>query len=273
LAGDIDLRKNMLLASLVEAEKEEEIEGEKKVDREEVQEDGEILEEPEVVVVEYASGVQPSNRLLLQFDQVLTQRLLAFFASWIQFPALKVWKTCGDGEIEEGEVSNQYGGKIAYSWIFSLLSRLEKPLYMDASATVRDLYRHLCIQRVELADKVLAEVVSAPDSECGGPTKRTREKSSSSLTDISQLSPSTQKSVAILNTVITICGKYFGQQEITHDTTQDTHHELASNNVDNNLTAADDNMDEIKRKEEIKRYFAEMSAKYPTLVRDEDLYK
>lgn len=56
-------------------------------------EEGEIEETkedqsfPQPEVIEYASAVPPSNQLLLQLDQVLTQRLLSFFANWLKFPS------------------------------------------------------------------------------------------------------------------------------------------------------------------------------------------
>eukprot|EP00603_Paraphysomonas_imperforata_P010621 CAMPEP_0114451594 /NCGR_PEP_ID=MMETSP0104-20121206/1066_1 /TAXON_ID=37642 ORGANISM="Paraphysomonas imperforata, Strain PA2" /NCGR_SAMPLE_ID=MMETSP0104 /ASSEMBLY_ACC=CAM_ASM_000202 /LENGTH=483 /DNA_ID=CAMNT_0001623791 /DNA_START=1 /DNA_END=1452 /DNA_ORIENTATION=+ len=290
--GDVDLRKNMLLASLVEVEVETEPPTSTAMELNENEEDGELKEETdkkegekEPAVVEYLSRVPPSNQLLLQFDQVLTQRLLGFFASWIQLPALKIWNICDNsGEDEEGEVINQYGGEFAYSWIFSLLSRLEKPLYMDASATVRDLYRHLCIQRVELADRALAVagIAASQGSGCLGPSKRTRESSTCTVSDIAELPESTQKSLAVLNTVIVICGKYFGQQEADdipileamneEKNVKDDNNEEINNEEEQKLENGDRVDEDNRRREEIKEYFASMAAKYPTLVRDDELY-
>ena len=66
---------------------------------------------------------QPTTAILLQFDQVLTQRLLTLHCSWLQ-----------DSNIDE----------VRGQWIYGLLARLEKPLYQDAAAIVRSLYRRCC---------------------------------------------------------------------------------------------------------------------------------
>jgi len=66
---------------------------------------------------------QPTTAILLQFDQVLTQRLLTLHCDWLQ-----------DSNIDEGRGQ----------WLYGLLARLEKPLYQDAAAVVRSLYRRSC---------------------------------------------------------------------------------------------------------------------------------
>ena len=230
------------------------------------EEEGEIVEESTeevaTVSVEYASAVHPSNQLLLQFDQVLTQRLLAFFANWLQFPSLQMWHI---EDIANADDSKSYApsSEKMCSWIFSLMSRLEKPLYMDASATVRDIYRHLCIQRAELARKASNQYEAGFDThqseeELLSPaTKRSREVSRSAITSVGQLPVKVQKVLAILNTVITICGKYFGQEEVQVVETPECISDNCSG-VDNN------NSEAVKRND--------LAAKYSTLVPDEDLY-
>jgi hypothetical protein len=246
----------MLLASLTDVNSEANTSNEH-----ESGEEGEIMEGDVTAVVqeagevvEYASAVHPSNQLLLQFDQVLTQRLLVFFASWLQLPSVQKW--------DNDRMENMY------SWIFSLLSRLEKPLYMDASATVRDIYRYLCIQRGGLAERAISQAAGALTSEDSGPPpKRTRENLTNGngiITGIDQLCPNVQKALAFQNTVIVICGKYFGQEEAEGDIV--TSACSVSEGNDNG------NVEEKKKKKTSPVVVPDLSAKYPTLVPDEDLY-
>jgi hypothetical protein len=271
------MRTNVLLASLVTVTEEESSEYEHGSEEKESKEEGEIVEEDAPpAVIEYASGVHPSNQLLLQFDQVLTQRLLAFFSNWLKLPSTKIWNNIS----EYDGSTTQSGGKM-YSWIFALLSRLEKPLYMDASATVRDIYRHLCIQRVELANQAALlgqggqSLPRGEENNNLSPTKRTRDNTSSSSSSsssslpstdastgagvspsaavsvsVAQLPEKTQQALAVLNTVIVICGKYFGQEELVDF--------IPSCSGNGDKDKHDDNNDEPD--------------KYSSLVPDADLY-
>lgn len=165
----------------------------------------------------------------------------------------------------------------ALSWVFSLLSRLEKPLYRDASATVRDIYRQLCILRMDLAERVPSlheaetetETVTTSETRsqvggpicpgASGPTKRRREHSADSgdsITDVSQLSARVQETLAVLNTVIVISGKYFGQEENICVRKEEVSSAMTAD------VAAPVASDLVTRG----------SAKYTTLVPDEDLY-
>jgi Survival motor neuron (SMN) interacting protein 1 (SIP1) len=74
-------------------------------------------------------NVQPTLSLLLQFDQVLTCRLLGHHVAWLE-----------ERRISEGRSQ----------WLYSLLARLEKPLHGDMAALVRQLYRRCCFLRSEL---------------------------------------------------------------------------------------------------------------------------
>lgn len=203
LEDDIDLRKNMLLASLVDAQKE----SDDNVEYLNIEsEEGEVIEK--ISEVEYESAVKPSNQLLLQFDQVLTQRLLGFLASWLQFPFFQNW--CREFDCS-GKAENDLcpACENIFLWLFSLLSRLEKPLYMDAAATVRDIYRRLCIQRADMIENFLSERGHECIEGGVGPSKRTRDSSE----DVNELPERIQKALALQNTLIVICGKYFGQEE------------------------------------------------------------
>jgi hypothetical protein len=77
-----------------------------------------------------AEDVPPSTTLLLQLDQVLTQRVLGYHVDWLQDRAL----TSGSGQ-----------------WIYGLLSRLEKPVAQATVAVIRQLYRRCCALRCTLA--------------------------------------------------------------------------------------------------------------------------
>ena len=221
VTDDMNLRKNILLASLVTANEEEENDSDGHQialhttpddidDADDKEGEDDILQEP--IVIEYASGELPCNKLLLQFDQVLTQRLLGFLSNWLKFPFLQKWYI----GLPPGNDESEYpSGEKIYSWIFALLSRLEKPLYMDASATVRDIYRSLSIQRNEMADYVLSQVhENSKNIENAGPAKRSRDCSKDLDLKISTLPDNIRKALALQNTVIAICGRYFGQEEI-----------------------------------------------------------
>eukprot|EP00605_Chrysophyceae_sp_TOSAG23-4_P000925 GSChrysophyteH1.ASY1.ANO1.1024.1 assembled CDS len=71
----------------------------------------------------------PTTKILLQFDQVLTQRVLQLHCEWLQ----------------KGEINEARG-----QWLYGLLARLEKPLYQDSVAVVRALYRRCCYLRGNL---------------------------------------------------------------------------------------------------------------------------
>ena len=117
-----------------------------------------------ILAVEMASewkgmtNVAPSTSLLLQFDQVMTQRVLAYQIDWLK---------------SRDQVSAEVG-----KWIFALLARIDKPLSIDSSSMIRDLYRVAASLR-------------------------------------SSLNPSefTDDDLAILNTLITVSGTYFGQAD------------------------------------------------------------
>ena len=104
------------------------------------------------------TNVAPSTSLLLQFDQVMTQRVLAYQIDWL--------KSCNQISTEAGK------------WIFALLARIDKPLSVDSSSMIRDLYRIVANMRSFLA--------------------------SSEITD---------DKLAVLNTLITVSGLYFGQAD------------------------------------------------------------
>jgi hypothetical protein len=71
---------------------------------------------------EGATAVVPSIDLLLQFDQVLTQRLLLMQIGWCCQSSIQIDKRRG-------------------LWLFALLSNLETPLFRDTVAGIRSLYK------------------------------------------------------------------------------------------------------------------------------------
>jgi survival of motor neuron protein-interacting protein 1 len=75
----------------------------------------------------------PTTSLLLQFDQVLTARVLTFHVGWL-----------ADTNLEP----------IHSQWLFSLLARIQKPLNEDTVCVVRQLYRRCCFLRSELSPQV-----------------------------------------------------------------------------------------------------------------------
>ena len=71
----------------------------------------------------------PTTGLLLQFDNVMTQKLLDIHTEWLE--------TCLMTELRG-------------QWLYGLLSRLQLPLYHETSAIIRKLYRRCCTLRREL---------------------------------------------------------------------------------------------------------------------------
>mgnify|MGYP006196557267 CR=1 FL=1 len=84
-------------------------------------------------------------------------------------------------------------------WLYALLARLEKPLYRETAASIRQLYRRCCALRYQLSltsDSVALTQESTGDA----------ESDANSAVKF-------QNSLASLNVLISICGSYFGQGE------------------------------------------------------------
>lgn len=80
---------------------------------------------------EGATDVIPTTSLLLQFDQVMTQKILGYHVEWLT----------------TRQLSSSRG-----KWLYSLLAKLEKPLHQDISALMRQLYRRCSILRYDLTN-------------------------------------------------------------------------------------------------------------------------
>ncbi|OWZ18333.1 hypothetical protein PHMEG_0007604 [Phytophthora megakarya] len=78
------------------------------------------------------SATPPHLRLLLQFDQVLTRRLLDYHAEWLRLDVA-------------APVS-----RARAVWIYALLARLDKPVHASVAATIRQLLRRCWALRCEL---------------------------------------------------------------------------------------------------------------------------
>jgi survival of motor neuron protein-interacting protein 1 len=79
------------------------------------------------ITLPYSKNVAPTISLVLQFDQVLTQRVLGYLIEHCQ---------------NETRISLEQG-----AWLYTLLARLEKPLHQDMAALIRELYRICCRMR------------------------------------------------------------------------------------------------------------------------------
>jgi survival of motor neuron protein-interacting protein 1 len=78
------------------------------------------------------SATPPHLRLLLQFDQVLTRRLLDYHAAWLS----------------EGDMAPLSRARSV--WIYALLARLDKPVHANVAATIRQILRRCWTMRCEL---------------------------------------------------------------------------------------------------------------------------
>jgi hypothetical protein len=117
-------RINNIPTSAVEEEEDEE---------EEVDEEDEVEVDAANVYVEWAGSESaiPTTSLLLQLDQVMTQRVLSYQVQWL------------DGIPSVSSARGQ--------WLYGLLARLEKPLDRNIASVVRQLYRRCCALRSTLA--------------------------------------------------------------------------------------------------------------------------
>ena len=88
-------------------------------------------DEDEESGVETPQGTLPSVRLLLQFDFVMTQRLVAMHARWLDSCALSHNRAL---------------------WLYALLARLHKPLHRDTCAVLRQLVKRLLALREATAE-------------------------------------------------------------------------------------------------------------------------
>jgi hypothetical protein len=127
----------------------------------------------------------------LQFDQVLTQRLLGYHIDWL-CSAVAMEEDARDYTSSSSRARTRSRGGPALSelqsqWLYSLLSRLQKPLHSDMTAAIRALYRTCCQLRYESA--IQSQSLSGAEGYEG------------------------EEELARLNIMIAICGSYFGQSE------------------------------------------------------------
>jgi hypothetical protein len=85
--------------------------------------------------------------------------------------------------------------------LYALLARLEKPLYREVAASIRQLYRRCCALRYALSKSSTS--LAHSDSN----TATTLEGGVASSAE------AFQSQLALLNMLISICGSYFGQGE------------------------------------------------------------
>lgn len=77
--------------------------------------------------------LEPTLSLLLQFDNVLSQKLLRYLIEWAE--------------------EHSWSLKLS-RWLYSLLARIEKPLHREVVALIRQLFRKCCALRFELAPRI-----------------------------------------------------------------------------------------------------------------------
>ncbi|CAI5714874.1 unnamed protein product [Hyaloperonospora brassicae] len=77
------------------------------------------------------SATPPHLRLLLQFDQVLTRKLLDYHAAWLSEEATSL-------------------SRARAVWMYALMARLDKPVHAGVAATIRQILRRCWILRCEL---------------------------------------------------------------------------------------------------------------------------
>lgn len=160
--------------------------------------------------------VKPAIPVLLQFDQVLTQKLLKYLIDYL-----------------ENIPIYSFGTGI---WIYALLARIEKPIHRDMVASIRQLYRRCCELRNELCASLPHRTI-IPKKGSSTVTKLTQSLSTEEEEDGEIMEEETPKEVeqeddevaeeegesewkrqlAALNMLIAITGYYFGQGEHYQD--------------------------------------------------------
>ena len=166
---------------------------------------------------DWTKAMAPTTSLILQFDQVLTQRLLAFHIQWL----------------ETSEMSEARS-----RWLYALLARLEKPICQDTVALVRQLYRRCCNLRalcgvrssVDFSYKSIAHVSSevafshysglergeideASTESIPGHLPEDRKKENELFFAENEADSCKNNTLAELNLIIVITGVFFGQGE------------------------------------------------------------
>lgn len=134
------------------------------------------------------AATPPHLRLLLQFDQVLTRRLLAYHAEWLEdTPALS---------------------RARAVWIYALLARLDKPVHAVVAATIRQLLRRcwhlrgaLRLEGGEHVEGRREEEEGEGEGGAGGGAAVLAEEETKA----------TRGQLQALNVLVCITGSYFGQ--------------------------------------------------------------
>lgn len=99
--------------------------------------DSDVDDAPQYHSWDGSHSVNPALSLILQFDQVLTQKLLAILIDYL------------DAEDEVSGATPSLS-PLCGQWLYSLLARVEKPLHRDVVASIRQLYRRCCVLRNQL---------------------------------------------------------------------------------------------------------------------------
>lgn len=120
-----------------------------------------------------STGTPPQLRLLLQFDQVLTRRLLEYHTTWVE--------------------GLECVSRARAVWIYALLARLDKPVHATVAATIRQLLRRCWQLRSEL----------------GGP--KSGSEGADAAAGSAEDDEDEELRLKSLNVLITIAGDFFGQ--------------------------------------------------------------
>jgi len=101
-------------------------------------------------------------------------------------------------------------------WIYGLLARLEKPLYQDAAATIRSLYRSCAQRRAALAESLLSaerECQLNREEKEGGESVRDQQEGESERIVSDVFKDEGNVLLACFNLLAILSGVYFGQSE------------------------------------------------------------
>ena len=151
----------------------------------------------------------PTTPLLLQFDQVLTQHLISMHCNW-----LAAIPTSSSGRAAMTHTSMLLEERC--QWLYGLLARLEKPIYHEAAAVLRRLFRCCCALRASLDESHI----------------------------------NFNSDLASLNLLILISGTYFGQSESNSNIRFDDEDEIEEEEDEDREEEGEEREEREEREEE-----------------------
>jgi hypothetical protein len=163
-----------------------------------------------------APCLAPSTALLLQMDHVMAQRVLKHLDEWLAQAARS--DTAGfcvspvDTEFNLRQCEYLYSSYYySCQWTYALLARIERPLHKDSSAVIRALCRTGVALRFLAVEYCLRLRTGSRGGAEGGEVVVSPAAGAEESDSAAAAQHYLSKLVSMLNTLILVCGVYFGQ--------------------------------------------------------------